>query len=52
MKNVPLAASLLRFGGNKSGKVPRDYQSWISKTRKSAVEPTDIGHIKVTCLTF
>jgi hypothetical protein len=52
MKDVPLVASLLRFGRNKNVKVFRDDQSWISKTRRSAVEPSDIGHIKVTCLAF
>jgi hypothetical protein len=52
MKDVPLADSLLRLGRYTSVKVLRDDQSWISKTRRSAAEPADIGQLNVTCLTF
>jgi len=52
MKDVPLAESLLRLGRYTSVKVLRVYQSWISKTRRSAVELADIGQINVTLLTF
>jgi hypothetical protein len=52
MKDVPHADSLLRLGRYTSVKVLREYQSWISKSRRTAAEPADIGHINVKCLTF